>query len=228
MLAIPAEICQKQRAGTVFAHRPALTTTMSKHRMADRSDSVTARHSNSGERWLPIPGYEGHYEVSDQGRVRSLARIISRTMADGSVQHQLRPERFLRQYSRNGSWYPRVTLTVEFEKKTVSVHTLVLSAFVGACPDGQECRHLDGDFLNNRLGNLEWGTHPENEADKIAHGTRVNGERIKNAALTVADVRFIRRECALGRQQKDLARQFGVSRATICRIVRGTCWGHVP
>jgi hypothetical protein len=51
------------------------------------------------------------------------------------------------------------------------VHRLVLEAFVGPCPEGMECRHLDGDPANNRLENLRWGTHRENAADQVRHGT---------------------------------------------------------
>ena len=51
------------------------------------------------------------------------------------------------------------------------VHRLVLETFVGPCPDGMECRHLDGNPLNNQIGNLAWGTRKENHDDSIDHGT---------------------------------------------------------
>jgi hypothetical protein len=179
------------------------------------------------ENWRDVVGYEGHYEVSDLGRVRSLGRVISRVMSDGSVQHQNRPERILAQFDNHGTWYPRVTLTVDHQKKTVSVHTLVLEAFVGPAPKGMECRHLDGSFLNNSLNNLEWGTHLENEADKLLHGKTLRGEAVAQAILTAPDVIDIRRRYAAGELQYVIARELGVSKGTICRAVHGKSWAHV-
>ena len=60
---------------------------------------------------------------------------------------------------KNGKTYPKL------------VHRLVLETYVSACPKGLECRHLDGDPLNNNIGNLKWGTKSENVRDAIRHGT---------------------------------------------------------
>lgn len=54
-------------------------------------------------------------------------------------------------------------------KTPVTVHRLVLEAFVGPRPDGMECRHLDGDPANNRLANLAWGSPVENASDRKRH-----------------------------------------------------------
>ena len=179
------------------------------------------------ERWLPVVGYEGHYEVSDLGRVRSVARVITRVMADGSVQHQRRPEKIMRQSTHGDQWYARVTLCVDYQRKTVSVHTLVLEAFVGPAPKNMECRHLDGNFLNARLENLEWGTHLENENDKDVHGTRVFGSRIGTSVLNESSIKHIRAEHARGKKQRHLASIFNVSPATINRVVHQQCWKRV-
>jgi HNH endonuclease len=94
--------------------------------------------------------------------------------ADGSVWSwrktscrwkQLRPYR-----SKTG--YLSVTLWTNRVPTRKFVHRLVLEAFVGPCPTGLECRHLDGDPSNNRLDNLRWGTRLENVADTIRHGRR--------------------------------------------------------
>lgn len=179
------------------------------------------------EAWLPVVGYEDYYEVSNYGRVRRLARVVIKTTKHGKRVPVRRKGGDVSAFSCGGRWYPRVTLTVDFQKRTVSVHTLVLEAFAGPAPKGMECRHLDGKKLNNRLDNLRWGTHPENEADKDLHGSRFYGEDIAQAVLTEADVRYIRRAHSRGRKQYELARQFNVSKATICRAVNGKCWSHV-
>lgn len=179
------------------------------------------------ERWLPVVGYEGHYEVSDLRRVRSVARVITRVMPDGLVQHQRRPEKIMGQSTHGDRWYARVTLCVDYQRKTISVHTLVLEAFVGPAPDGMECRHLDGNQRNNRLGNLAWGTPDQNQADKVRHGTILKGERVVQSVLTASDVVQVRRRYANGERQYRLARELGVSKATICRAIHGRCWAHV-
>lgn len=67
--------------------------------------------------------------------------------------------------------YLRVNLTPLDSKRprTFRVHRLILEAFVGPCPEGMECRHLNGDKADNRLANLSWGTRQENMDDKRKH-----------------------------------------------------------
>lgn len=106
------------------------------------------------ENWLPIPGFEGRYEVSDQGRVRSLAsgtpRLVSTRIGFGG--------------------YRRVTLYLNGRRWHRTVHVLVALAFIGPRPDGMEVRHLDGDQLNNCRSNLTYGTPTENHLDTVRHG----------------------------------------------------------
>lgn len=122
-------------------------------------------------------------------------------------------------------------LSVKVNRVNLKIHRIVLEAFVGPCPDGMECRHLDGNFSNNRLGNLCWGTKLENWQDKIRHG-RDNvghnfGERNGNSRLTVNDVLEIRRLYRLGVGPRKLAAQFGVNRNHIRHIAIGKKWGHI-
>ena len=105
--------------------------------------------------WRPVIGYENHYEVSDEGEVRSLRRV--RCLG-----------RVLRQSLVNG--YPAVCLSKGGKTKLRKVHQLVLEAFVGPKPQGYVTRHLDGSRTNNKLSNLAWGTLAENHADMRAHG----------------------------------------------------------
>ncbi len=117
------------------------------------------------ERWLPIDGYEGVYEVSDQGRVRSLDRVdTSGRRRAGVVLAQV--------ISSTG--YHQVGLHYGGATRTMHVHRLVMLTFAGPEPEGMEVRHLDGDRTNSRLANLAWGTHAENMQDQRAHGTHRN------------------------------------------------------
>lgn len=118
------------------------------------------------ERWLPIPGWEGYYEVSDLGRVKSCARSVP-----GRPGRMInRRERILTpMVSRDG--YLCVALCRDNVRHHTRVHRAVLLAFVGPCPDGMEGCHGDGDSRNNALTNLRWDTRSANTYDKVAHGT---------------------------------------------------------
>lgn len=123
------------------------------------------------EHWLPLPDYEGLYEVSDFGRVRSLNRTVHHT--NGSDRHL--KGRLLRQFPSKHGGYPSVSLCKDGKPRGGQrVHVLVLSAFVGPRPDGMESRHLNGDCTDSRLANLAYGTALENADDKRRHGTHNN------------------------------------------------------
>ena len=120
------------------------------------------------ETWKEIPGWQGYYEVSSHGRVRSVGRVVQRSNGIPQTIHAkvLKPG-LTRGYPhlnlyRNNKWYPYY------------VHTLVLLAFVGERPAGMECLHKDGNPNNNRLDNLRWGTSSENNLDIVAHGNNRN------------------------------------------------------
>jgi len=120
--------------------------------------------NDTPERWLPIPGYEGLYDVSDQGRVRSwhpwhgtpVPRVLALNLTGPKG-----PRRYL------GAILCDKTSARSMKK----AHLLVLLAFVGPRPADLQARHLDSNSTNNALTNLIYGTGTENTLDKIAHGT---------------------------------------------------------
>ncbi|SHJ57885.1 NUMOD4 motif-containing protein [Nocardiopsis flavescens] len=107
------------------------------------------------EVWKPVVGFPG-YEVSDRGRVRSFKRD---------------PEGELLKLHPGGRGYLQLVLRRDGRSHSRLVHRVVLEAFAGPCPPGQETRHLNGDRFDNRRANLAWGTPAENRADAIRHGT---------------------------------------------------------
>lgn len=125
--------------------------------------AVDATHEH--EEWRPVFGFEGVYEVSDLGRVRSVDRVV--TFPDG--RRRRAPGRVLKPWIANG--YPKVGLKHQGQSKKLYVHDIVLTAFIGRRPDGAACCHGDGVRTNNRLENLRWGTFSENNYDLVAHGT---------------------------------------------------------
>src|SRR5581483_332415 len=118
------------------------------------------------EVWVPVPGYEGIYEVSDLGRVAVLAGRDARGWR--------RKAALLRPWERSKGHYLCVTLCRDATEAKRYVHELVLEAFDGPRPEGNHGRHLDGDHLNNRLENLAWGTPAQNAWDRIRYGTTEN------------------------------------------------------
>ncbi len=122
------------------------------------------------ERWLPAPGYEGFYEVSDLGRVRGLDRII-RTAAGVRAEHTRTLKGRMLSQVLNGHGYPIVVLSKGAEAKQKLVHRLVATAFIGPCPEGMECCHNNGDRTDSRVENLRWDTRSNNALDAVAHGT---------------------------------------------------------
>jgi hypothetical protein len=128
------------------------------------------------EKWRPVAGSAGMYEVSNLGRVKSMARTVVFMNQFGARCEQAVAEKILTQ-TRNGR-YPTVCLSIGGNHRAYAVHRLVLEAFVGPCPEGMQCRHFpDRDTRNNRLDNLSWGTPVENAADKVAHGTNNDGRK---------------------------------------------------
>lgn len=128
---------------------------------------------------------------------------------------------------KDKSGYHRVDIYHDGYSKRISVHTLVLLMFVGPCPDGMECRHIDGNRANNHVSNLAWGTRSENQRDRFLHGTSSLGENNGLSKLTASDVLEIRRRAANGETHIAIAKDFSVNRANISHIVRRLTWKHI-
>lgn len=158
------------------------------------------------EMWKSVSGYEGLYEVSDLGRVRSLKRATT-----GGV--------VLKQTMKRG--YMHVCLSKENKPSTKSVHRLVAEAFIDNPMGKPVVNHMDGDKTNNAVSNLEWATYPENEL----HSIRVPGKKPNRPwkgkprkfarKLSYADAIAI---IDSKRPSRELAAEFGVSKTTILNI----------
>lgn len=127
---------------------------------------------DASERWLPVVSWEGLYEVSDLGRVRSLDRLIA-----GRSSSRRRYRGRILTLGGNPAGYLVVSLWDAPRVESRFVHQLVAEAFIGTRPDGLVIRHLDGDRSNNRPGNLAYGTYSENNYDIITHGRHHNANK---------------------------------------------------
>ena len=130
-------------------------------------------HQHTDERWKPVNGYEGIYEVSNHGRVRSVDRTV--TYSNGQV-HRYKGK-ILRTPLLQQTGYPFVKLSNQGKNQVRTVHSLVAETFIGTRPDGMEVCHNDGDRANNHLDNLRYDTPSENELDKLRHGTHTNAAK---------------------------------------------------
>lgn len=152
------------------------------------------------ETWKTIPGYEGRYEVSSLGRVRSYAkgepRLLSVVMCGK---------------------YPAVPLSKDGKAKVMYLHTLVMLAFVGPRPEGKEIRHRDGNKMNPHRRNLSYGTKAENMIDRFRHSLSTR----KVSPEKIALVRGLYSR-PVAYRQKDVAMWLGVTSPTITRIKVGS------
>lgn len=123
------------------------------------------------EEWRPVIGYEGFYEVSDLGRVRSLDRVT--THKDGRT-YRL-SGRILKPTTTSGR--PVVVFSVGGVKRLQQVGVTVLEAFVSPRPPGLQCLHWDDDPMNNVPTNLRWDTPAANMADMLRNGNNARATR---------------------------------------------------
>ena len=166
------------------------------------------------EIWRPIAGYEGLYEVSSHGRVRSLDRITS---------HGHRRRGTMLRPSANRTGHQKVRLCRKADVQSFLVHRLVLEAFVGPCPEGMICCHGPNGVLDNSVDNLCWGTKSKNSGeDRLRDETDNRGTKHAMAKLTEWQVINI---LADNRPYQKIADDYGVSKPTITAIKTGRNWG---
>lgn len=118
------------------------------------------------EFWVPVLEYEGLYEVSNLGRVRSLSRTV--VSIRGTIRNVT--GRVLASPCNNAG-YPQVVLYRFGRRKQFGVHVLVAIAFHGERPEGMFACHNDGNSNNNIPENIRWDTPSGNQLDRILHGT---------------------------------------------------------
>lgn len=168
-----------------------------------------------GEEWRPIR--DGHYEVSNHGRVRR-ARAASGTCVGRLLKPRI-----------DGCGYMAVVLYTNARPRQVYIHRLVTMAFIGPCPDSHEVNHKDGDKQNNHIANLEYVTHHDNMRHAVRLGLRpmlLFGEDHPNSKLTDDAVRRIR-SLAGTESRSSIAARFGVSNQLVSRVTTRRAWSHV-
>ena len=176
------------------------------------------------EIWKDIPGYEGYYQASDRGRIKSLARtvVVPRTKWGQQGKRKVNEAVMALQTDQRNRVF--VALRKDGLTKRFTVASLVAAAFIGPRPEGLLVLHGDGDSTNNRASNLRYGDHCDNIEDARKHGTLTQGEKQWLAKLTADEVKFIRITDLSGTY---LAAQYGVTPACISAIRQRKNWKHV-
>lgn len=178
------------------------------------------------EEWRSVPDFDGLYEVSSLGRVRSLTRIEIYMRAGDSVQSVRRRKGALKSQRLDKDGYPVVNLCRDGKQTTLKVHALVCLAFHGPRPEGHEAAHGNGVRTDNRKGNLRWALQADNIEDRDRHGTTARGERINKAKLSDAAIADIRRRRAGGERVVAIAADYGVTIGAIYHVLNGRTWRH--
>lgn len=169
------------------------------------------------EEWKDIEGFEGYYQVSSLGRVRSLDRMVRSAVKSG-----YRTSRGIVMRQDVGRFgYCRVPLSMKRKTVAYLIHRLVATAFIPNPNNHPAVNHIDGNKLNNAVENLEWITHQGNIIHSIGLGLTKIGDSHPRAILNSEQVAFIRSSKEKGRR---LAERFGVKEVTISAIRHNRIW----
>ena len=178
------------------------------------------------EIWKDVVGFEGYFEVSNLGRIRSKDRIANKKNGRTQV-----VKGKIRSINFSGNGYGRVTFTIDNKRATTHlVHRLVAIAFLERPEGCIEVNHKDMDKSNISVNNLEWVTPWENtnHAFKNKKIYRAKGSQNHKATLKEEDVLEIRKLYKTGKYRyKDIGEMFGVGYNVIGYIIRGKTWTHI-
>jgi len=167
------------------------------------------------EEWRAVPGFEGKYEVSSYGQMRSLDRLVGPRRLRGQIMKV--------KYDRHGYiWYRPCS---EGKYKPTSAHSMVAAAFIGPRPVGLHINHIDGNKTNNHYSNLEYVTPQQNAKHALDTGLmKRHGEENHQAKATAEQVRAGYELLLQGVGVTKAARAVGLSPITLQSVKGGWLW----
>lgn len=185
------------------------------------------------EVWKDIKGYEGIYQVSNMGKIRSLTRVV---IDKNGIQKNIKGKTLKLSTTTQG--YKAVVFKKDGKNKNFRVHRLVAQAFIKNYESKPYVNHIDGNKKNNKASNLEWCTNSENMKHAFAIGLKVPSNPNKNgkrqgslhslSKLSDIEVMEIRRKYKDGASLSLLSEDFHVTKENVSSIVRGDTWKHLP
>lgn len=182
------------------------------------------------EKWKQIVGYEGFYEISNRGRVKSCER---RVVNHQSGSTRLIQEKILKITSKSSGGYFMVFLSKDGKRELFYIHRLVAEHFVPNPKNKPFVNHLDCNKQNNDEENLTFVTRVENDRHAFRHGLKVppvlRGERNHQSKLNEKQVRVVRHLHKINPKLSyaSIGRLFNVSRFIIRSICKKYTWDHV-
>lgn len=171
------------------------------------------------EIWKDVTGYEGLYQVSSMGRVRSVMRVVSKTNCTQKLNGKILS------LTTNSHGYIAVSLHKNKKRKTMKLHRLVAIEFVVNKYNKQYINHIDGNKTNNMPSNLEWATPSENNQHAYDTGLK-SPDNSDGSKLSYKLAYEIRGKINNGDSQRLLSHEYGVSEATISMIKTNKIWIH--
>ena len=161
------------------------------------------------EIWKDIPGYEGLYQASNLGRIKSFKREVEKIL----------------KASPNTKGYLQLSLWKDNKKQIFRAHRLILLTFVGY--NALECNHKDGNKFNNRIDNLEYCTSEYNLEHKVKNGLLGRGNKIPHNKLSIKQVIEIKRRLLLGESYWNIHKDYPVTAGTIWAIKEKRTFSYV-
>ena len=169
------------------------------------------------EIWKDIKGYEGLYQVSNLGRVKSMDKEV-----DNGRGCYLKKGKILKQIN-NGAGRKQVFLYKDGKATNQHVYILVAESFIGERPKGYDVCHLDGDCTNNKLSNLRYDTRSQNQIDLYRQGKKSG-----TGKLSIEQVLKIRQLYTTGKySQRELAEKFNVHQNNISRVINRKTYSYI-
>jgi len=177
---------------------------------------------NEIEIWKDVVGYEGSYQVSNIGRVKSLERIVN---GRWGLEHR---KSIILKLALSNFGYYTVGLHYNGVSRTTKVHRLILESFIINYENKIDVNHKNGIKTDNRLENIEWATRSENIIHAFRTGLKFGkkGEDSPTSKLTNIDVLKIRNEYKL-LTQKEIGKIYGISNQTVSKIINRKRWKHI-
>lgn len=179
------------------------------------------------ELWMDIKDYEGIYQISNHGRVKSLARVFTKNVTKRKEIMTVSMPEMIRVNSIKH--YPQISLWRNGKAKWITIHRLVAMHFVhNPDPENYNCvLHKDDNPQNPHWSNLTWGTQSQNILDCVKKGRGFNGIRNGNSKLSEANVHEIRKMLNDGITSRKIGKKFGVSKLPILSIKNNKTWQHL-
>ena len=178
--------------------------------------------------WKDIKGFEGWYQISNLGNVKSLDRYITMKRGNCTYKQFTKGKKLKPKLTWDG--YHEISITKNRKRKYTRVHRLVAKAFIHNVNNKPQINHINGNKLDNYYKNLEWCTCLENNkhANKTGLINYAKGEQLPHSILNEKQVKEIRKLYKTDKyKQIELAKKFNVGKNCIYHIIHNNTWKHI-